>query len=506
MNAAQLERNKIRPCYGNGNAGPVHLVDSSSLSDDFTDMISRIARFMGLGTAVAIVPALGAQDTTSALHYKGLTLSPIGFAAAEAVFRTRNVASDIGASYNAIPFDGTTAAHTSEFRATGRQSRIGMLAEGNAGANKATAYWEADFLGVGTSSNSNESNSYVLRIRQYWGQFTAGTFSFDGGQMWSLATPNKNGVLPRSEHVPLTIEAQYAVGFDWARQAAFRFSQRSGATSWGLALEGAQTTFAARNAPSQIVLGQTGGSQLNSTTNYSADLSPDIIAKLAVDPKGMGHWEIKGVARALRDRFVDPTGTAGGTTSSNTWGYGAGFGVFYPVMSGSRSVLDIGLSGMGGRGIGRYGTSQLPDATVDTDNSLKPIKAGHLLLSLEAHPDPMLDVYGYGGVEYADRTAFVNSAGKGVGYGSPLNGTVGCETEAAPTGPFAPASGPCAADTRTLAQGNLGFWYRLYKGASGTVQWGMQYSYTKRSAWAGVGGEPTGAENMIFTSFRVVLP
>ncbi|HEY4297081.1 MAG TPA: hypothetical protein VGM85_11475, partial [Paraburkholderia sp.] len=301
-------------------------------------------------------------------------------------------------------------------------------------------------------------------------------------------------------------EAQYAVGFDWARQAAFRFSQRSGATSWALSLEGAQTTFAARNAPTQIVLGQTGGSQLKSTANYSADLSPDIIAKLAFDPKGMGHWELKGIARALRDRFVDPTGVAGGTQTNTTWGYGAGFGVFYPVMSGNRSVLDIGLSGMGGKGIGRYGTSQLPDATVDTDNSLKPITAGHALLSLEAHPDPMLDVYGYAGVEYADRTDFVNTAGKGVGYGSPLNNNAGCETEAAPTGPFAPTSGACNADTRTLTQGNLGFWYRLYKGASGTVQWGMQYSYTKRSAWAGIGGEPTGVQNMILTSFRIVLP
>jgi hypothetical protein len=35
---------------------------------------------------------------------------------------------------------------------------------------------------------------------------------------------------------------------------------------------------------------------------------------------------------------------------------------------------------------------------------------------------------------------------------------------------------------------------------------GMQYSHTKRSAWSGVGGEPVGSDNMLFSSFRYVLP
>jgi len=474
-------------------------------------MTSRLSRFFAAGAAAAlIVPTFAtsalAQDSTSAIHYKGITVTPIGFAAAEAVYRTHNITADIGSSYGAIPFDGTSAANLSEFRATGRQSRIGFLMQGNANDNKITGYWEADFLGAGISSNSNESNSYVLRIRQYWGQVTTkGNFSFDAGQMWSLATPSKSGVLPRGEHVPLTIEAQYAVGFQWARQPGFRISQQSGATSWALALEGAQTTFSARNAPVNVLIGQTGGSLLNSTQNYSTDLAPDLIAKLAFDPKGMGHYEIKAIGRALRDRYVDPAGTAGGSRNLNSFGGGVGFGIVYPVMSEGRDVVDLGLSGLGGVGIGRYGTSGLSDATFGSDSALKPIKSAQALLSIETHPSTQLDVYGYGGVEYADRTAFV-LGGKGVGYGSPLNNVAGCMTEAVPTGPYAPASGSCSADTRSFYQGNIGFWYRFYKGASGTVQWGMQYSYTKKSAWAGAGGEPSGNDNMIFSSFRYVLP
>ena len=79
-----------------------------------------------------------------------------------------------------------------------------------------------------------------------------------------------------------------------------------------------------------MLVGATGGSQLNSTTNYSTDLAPDLIAKVAFDPKGMGHWELKGIGRAMRDRYVDPTSTTGGTRSLNSWGGGAGFGIFFP--------------------------------------------------------------------------------------------------------------------------------------------------------------------------------
>jgi hypothetical protein len=448
------------------------------------------------------------QDTTSAIHYKGLTFTPIGVFAAEAVWRQRNLTADIGSTYNAIPFDHTSEAHTSEFRATGRQSKMGFLTEGSENDNKVSAYLESDFLAAGTTSNGNENNGYVLRLRQLWSSVTtANRLTFAAGQMWSLLTISKSGLLPRSEAIPTTIDGQYAVGFNWARQAAFRFVKAGDVASVGVSLEGAQTTFSARNAPVNVLIGQPGGSQLNSTTNYSADIGPDLIAKVAFDPKGWGHWEIKAVGRLLRDRFVDPANAAGGSRMLTTPAGGAGFGIYVPVVAGQRDVFDLGLSGLFGRGIGRYGTSQLPDATVDSDGSLRPITAAHALASLELHASTQLDIYAYGGVEYEGRTAFVNSAGSGVGYGSPLNDDSGCMVEAVPTGPFAPASGaPCNADTRAMSQGIVGFWYRFYKGASGTVQWGMQFSHTNRDAWSGIGGQPRGADNMVFNSFRYILP
>jgi hypothetical protein len=469
-------------------------------------LVAPLAAAMML--SMAALQGAHAQDSTAALHYKGITLQPIGYAAMEFVWRQRNLTADMGASYNAIPFSGTTNGNMTETRFSGRQSRIGMMASGNAGTTKVTGYWESDFLSSGTTSNSNNSNSYTLRIRQFWAQAALNNgWTISGGQFWSLMTPDKVGMNPRSEAVPLTIEAQYAAGFNWERQGGIRFVNKfSDEGSFGFGLEESQTTFSARNAPQTFVLGQAGGSQLNATTTYSTDYSPDIVAKLAFDPKGMGHWELKAVGSSFRDRIVDPTNVNGGSRNITNWGYGVGFGVYLPINADGRDVMDLGLSGMYGTGIGRYGTAQLPDATVDTDGSIKPMKASQVLLSLETHPTKNLDVYSYLGAEYVDRTAFVNAAGKGVGYGSELNNNTGCQTELAPTNQTTPISGTCNADTRAIWQANLGFWYRFYKGAAGTVQWGMQYSYTSRNTWSGGGIQPQAIQNMLFSSFRYVLP
>jgi hypothetical protein len=469
-------------------------------------LVARLAAAMTL--SLAALQGAYAQDSTASIRYKGITIQPVGYAAAEFVWRQRNITADIGSSYNAIPFSGTTNGNMTEARLSGRQSRIGLLASGNAGSAKVTGFWESDFLTVGTTSNSNESNSYALRIRQFWAQaaMTNG-WTISGGQFWSLMTPSKVGMNPRSEAVPLTIEAQYAVGFNWERQAGVRFVNKiSDEASFGFGLEESQTTFSARNAPQTFVIGQAGGSQLNATTTYSTDYSPDVVAKLAFDPKGMGHWELKAVGSSFRDRIVDPTNLVGGSRNITNWGYGMGFGVYVPINAGGRDVMDFGVSGMYGTGIGRYGTAQLPDATVDTDGSIKPMKASQVLVSIETHPTKNLDVYSYLGAEYVDRTAFINAAGKGVGYGSELNNNSGCQTEVAPTNQTTPISGPCNADTRAIWQANLGFWYRFYKGAAGTVQWGMQYSYTSRNTWSGGGIQPQAIENMLFSSFRYVLP
>lgn len=480
-------------------------------------MFSCTFRRVAVTVAACSVTAMSlqAQDTTSAaqgpasLAYKGVTLTPVGFFTMDALWRERNETADIGSSFNGIPFNHTTNGQLSEFRVSARQSRLGLLAEGKISSTTLSGYVESDFLSAGISSNSNESNSYTARIRQFYGQATfRNGFGIDAGQMWSLVTPSKHGVLPRAEYVPATIDAQFSVGYDWARQAGLRVSQKfNDAVSAAVSVEQPQMTFAAHNVPPGVVIGNTGGSLLNSGANYSTDPAPDVIGKVAFDSRRFGHLELKAIGRAFRDRIVDPAGTSGGSRTSTS--YGGGLGV--ATLIAPSSLFDLGVNAMWGRGIGRYGTSQLPDVTVKPDGTIAPIEAAHALVTLEVHATPSLDVYGYGGVEYADRTSDVDANGRGVGYGSSLLSGAGCDAEYLPAGPYSPGSAgganpSCNADTRSIHQENLGFWYRFYRGVSGTFEWGAQYSHTVRSTWAGGGYEPEATENMGFTSVRYYLP
>ena len=165
----------------------------------------------------------------SSLHYKGVEITPGGFAAFEGVYRQHSVNSDINTPLNSIPFPEANEGHTSELNFSGRQSRLSVLVTGDAGSYKLTGYYEMDWLGTGTSSNNNQSNSYVLRQRQIWGKGeNSHGFAITGGQMWSLVTEDAKGTDARTEIQPLTIDPQYLVGYNWVRQPGIRVQQRFG--------------------------------------------------------------------------------------------------------------------------------------------------------------------------------------------------------------------------------------------------------------------------------------
>ena len=85
-------------------------------------------------------------------------------------------------------------------------------------------YIEFDFLGAARTANSNQSNSYTPRLRQFYGTYddTRDGWHFLAGQSWSLVTMFKSGLIPRQENVPWTIDAQYVPGFDWLRNPEIR--------------------------------------------------------------------------------------------------------------------------------------------------------------------------------------------------------------------------------------------------------------------------------------------
>lgn len=457
-----------------------------------------------------------AIESPVALHFKGITLTPGGFVAAETVYRGHALASDINTPFNSIPFKGASQANMSEFFASGRQSRASLLAEGKVKGAKLSGYYEADFLSAGVTSNNNQSNSYTFRQRQLWGQVAMDNgFNITGGQMWSLVTETKKGLDNRSEALPMTIDPQYTAGFSWARQYGFRVTKNFANKFWlGFSVENPQTTFAGHGLNNNFILGSagTGGGLYNSTANYSFNQSPDIIVKAAVEP-GFGHYEVFGIFSEMRDR-VFPGATAllpsaAGAFNDSRPGGGVGANARVSIL---KKHVDIGAHALAGTGVGRYGTSGLPDATARPDGTLALIKSYQGLGTLEFHI-PRLDVYlNYGG-EYAARTAYFNSlTKKGSGYGFPTFSNVGCSTEIVPGstgagGGFNPGSlSNCTGDTRAVTEGTVGFWVKVYNGSKGRIQWGPQYSYISRGTWAGLGGAPKAVENMFLTSFRYYLP
>ena len=60
--------------------------------------------------------------------------------------RSRALASDINTPFNSITMPGASQSSFSEFFASGRQSRLSLLAEGKLGSAKMSGYYEADFL------------------------------------------------------------------------------------------------------------------------------------------------------------------------------------------------------------------------------------------------------------------------------------------------------------------------------------------------------------------------
>ncbi len=331
----------------------------------------------------------------TALHYKGINITPGGYAAGETVYRTKATGGDIPTAFNALPYEGADGYQMSEFYGSARQSRITMLAEGKTNWGTVRGYYEADWLGTGITSNNNQSNSYVLRQRILYAEAkTNSNWTVAGGQLWSMATEVKKGIssAPSDTLTPLTIDPNYVPGFVWTRQYGFRVVKSSNHAAFGIALENPQLLYTASLAGNEpyAVLGSAGANGGNynaaistctpatSIVNYSnqvetdsagntidvavpvyktvngcADIAtisfnqaPDIIAKLALDP-GWGHYELFGIAG-----FAHETIFPGETTNSTLYGgnkeISTGAAVAPALTTASYYNRSIKLGGFGG--------------------------------------------------------------------------------------------------------------------------------------------------------------
>jgi len=439
----------------------------------------------------------GGDQTSSAVQAGPVTLNFGGFTELATIYRSRNEVSDVGSDFNTgIPFNNNVLAHQSEFRMSARQSRFSLLAQGEPyGGARAESYLEADFLSAGVTSNSRESNSYTLRMRHFYGRFmTDSGFDLLAGQNWSFVTLEKKGMNPRDENIPLTIDAQYVVGFNWLRNPQVRFVEHfSPALSLGLSVESPQavtsnginsaglptgTTFPPGSVNFQNT-GDAAGLENNSTT-YTADNKPDVIAKAAADP-GYGHYEVYGLARWFQSTVA--------LQSTSSMGGGIGAGMILPLLPDNSMTFQA--SGLAGKGIGRYGSTQLPDVTMQPNGKLSPLQEYQFLLGLTYLPNHDLTTYLYAGREKEKATYYTVGA-ETFGYGAPEFNNSGCLQ----------TSGTCVGNTNAVEEVTAGFWWKFYSGQLGNFQFGLQGEFLQRDAFGGVGGAPSANIFIGMTSFR----
>lgn len=455
------------------------IVSNTIPANHEVDKIASLSPSSGQPAAVA--------SSTGGWQNKNIKLTMGGYVEATGIMRSRTESNDITTNWLGIPFPYLPANHLSEFRGTARQSRLTLLAQGAADPDTAiAAFFEGDFLGAANTASSTQSNAYNPRVRQAYATIDMNDVGFHvlGGQAWSFITPERRGLLGRQENIPIIIDSgSDVVGFNWTRNTQVRLVKDfDNKQVWaGISLESPQTIVnnSGVGTPSGNPVTGLSGTGTFSTNTYSLDVAPDVIAKVAFDP-GYGHYEVYGVGRFFRVR----------TNKQNhiIEGGGVGLATLLPII---KNKLEFNINGLVGRGIGRYGNSQLPDVTVKPDGTLATVGEVEVMAGLTGHPTTAWDIYMYAGVEQSQKTSF----GTAFGYGNPNYHNDGCNTEGA-------AASLCIANTRRLSELTGGTWWKFYQGSYGMMETGLQHSYTRRDTFAGIGGAPNVDENVTMLSFR----
>ena len=455
------------------------------------------------------------------------TITLGGFIAADSVFRSRNSAEDIQTNFTTgIPERYQQQYHETEFRESSRLTRLtGLVTEAPDETSKLRAYVSIDFQGASPTSNYNESNSWLPRLREGWASYdnTALGFEVLAGQAWSLLTMTRVGMDPLNVNSPQTVDPTSDPGFTYARQAQLRLMKSFNQGQYRLAVsfENPATIYAGTATPGSIgtlnisnpgvgidatgsnattsvvsTVTTVGGKSTVTTTNVltpgniTNDIAPDVIVKATAD-YDFAHLEAFALGRVFHDRLSQI-----GTGQSNTlFGGGAGGAALIRVIPGK---VEFQINGLAGRGVGRYDPTNLPDATIGSHGQPVSLPGWSVLAGLVGHPVPSVDLYGYLSTDQVSAKYYdAVSGGKVVayGYGNPLYDNAGCQIELS-------AASTCAANTSGVVFGTVGAWYRFFKGPYGTMQVGAQYSYARRSVFQGFGPTPKTDNNAVFLSFR----
>ena len=412
-------------------------------------------------------------------------------------------------------------------------------------------YAELDLQGAGTTSNNTQTTAFVPRIRNIYATLDSADYGFHvlAGQNWSLITLNSKGITPRNEVLPPTLDSNVLAGYNYGRIPQIRITKDFNKKLWisldaeqaapvpnngGCANVVSNTTLAGTTAATGAITansltGVAGGSciaagsgsfgQQGQTQQLSLNQVPDVLAKVAYEARLLDrdiHLEALGIYRNFVDDVEYGTGgfaaplastatVPGGfplSSKNSTNGFGVGYGVIVPLIP---AKLDLQSSGQLGKGLGRYTSSGLPDATVDANGEVKPLSTQSVNAGLILHATTSFDLYAFAGIDQVNRNFSATTGGAQVGYGvtGGLN-NYGCEV----------VGGVCTGQTHRIYELTGGFIDKLYKGAYGEVRVSAQYEYVQRQLFAvtsNANGVPTAAaplrsaradDQIVYTSLR----
>ncbi len=436
-----------------------------------------------------------AQPATSplAIHIGDADLLIGGFMDATAIVRSTNTGNGLGTNFSGFPFTTTAtgapnpAGNLSETRFSTQNSRLSLQATSKVGTANVKGYLEADFLG-NTAQNLNvTSNSNTLRMRLYWADYTQGKFEFLAGQSWSMLTPNRSGLspMPGDLFYSQDVDTNYQMGLTWGRTTQFRFiAHASNAVTAGVSFEnpqqytGGAVVLPAAFTASQVDTGS-GGSAVGSSSP-TPNLYPDVIGKIAFDPKtGSTHQHIDAAILVSGFKTFNPATSA---TSTDT-GTGESLNVVLEPVRNLRLIATNFFTKGGGRYIAN---TNVPDFIVNPDFSLTPVMAWSGIYGAEVTARKAL-IYGHYSIAKIDRTVAVDANGTTpIGYG-----IAGSQTA-----------------NHKVQETTLGVTQTFFRDPKiGAMQLMVQLSHLQRAPFSVPAGTPSSAKlTMLYVNVRYTLP
>src|SRR6202020_1331736 len=91
------------------------------------------------------------------IHFRGINITPGGYAEAAFVRRSRALSADLSTPFNSVTMPGASQSQVPEFFGSGRQSKITTFVNGRLKDVELSSYVSADFLSSGVTSTSTST-------------------------------------------------------------------------------------------------------------------------------------------------------------------------------------------------------------------------------------------------------------------------------------------------------------------------------------------------------------